>query len=107
MQVKNRSYGSVYDVLEDATLEEVREAVPNFFTCQHGDDETIQMYRGFVIVQNSNVFGGNKPVQRAVVYLFTGSDTMCVSTGMELSDDDEATELIDEILESGEYGKAS
>ena len=106
MQVTARNTGSTYDVLEDATLDDVREAVPNFFSGSHGDNETVEMYRGFVIVQNSNVFGNNKPVHRAVVYLFTGSDTMCASSGLKLTDEDEATELVDEILESGKYGRA-
>lgn len=88
---------------EAATLEEVQEKQPLFFSATFGEDETFDMYRGFLIVQHT-VEICDEAVRRTVVYIFDkNAGTLCISSGSRVVDRGDAEDLVDRVISGGEF----
>jgi len=108
MIITNKITANKWEIDELGTLEEMKEQCPRFFETAHGDNETFSVYRGQLIVANTQKFTGCKPIRKMVVYLnFRNEDVncplMCASSRFDLKTKHEAMELIDEIFESKEF----
>jgi hypothetical protein len=95
------------DIDEAADIDDVRRAVPNFFTGNRRR-ESFTMHRGAVISRCTVQFTGRQPERHTSVYLFTrnmegGADTMCVSGGQHLASVRQAKRLVDHIITTGRY----
>lgn len=55
---------------ENSSLHDVEKEEPFFFKTPHGEKETIDFYRGFIIVRNTVQFTGCKPERKTTVYMF-------------------------------------
>jgi len=109
-------YGKTYLVDTAATKSRVREDEPLFFKAKHGDRETISMYRGCLIVRNTQydgVLGASTPRRTTAAYLFgrfvlegkpaERGSTFCIASLPSDASIQDAKRAIDAILESGVY----
>jgi hypothetical protein len=108
--IKGYCGGNGYPVDESTSLQEIQRTIPLFFRTPHGKRETIDVYRGFLIVRNTVKFTGCKPERWTAVYLFTSDlegqpGTLCVTTPVEntVINIAQARRLIDRIIKNGTY----
>jgi hypothetical protein len=68
----------------DTDMDTIRRACPVFFKHPHGKRETFTVYRGFLIVRNTNTFGG-ETMRCTTLYAYDvdRKDTRCILSNVK------------------------
>lgn len=106
IQIRFTETNSIITVDDSATLSQIREAVPNFFRTPFGKRETFTMYRGQIIVRNTQTFSDGSKRRMTIPYLFVTypngvQDTFCISVCAR--DIKHAKKIIDIVLDGKTY----
>lgn len=103
--------GKPYQVDETIDLKEVKQGRPQFFSYPHGSREVYKMHRGFLVVRNTNCFGG-QTMRSTTVYAVAVSpgayagcirkvNTQCVCSLPQGETIRESEKRIDTIITAG------
>lgn len=106
IQVKNKDTKSVYEINEEATLQDMENNCPRFFKNKHEKRETYTTHRGCLIVRNTVNYSSG-PIRETAVYVYckleNKPDLFRISAGSPVNSIDQAKRLINHMLKTEIY----
>ena len=89
---------------ENTTLKQLKEEHPKFFEFPFTQNETYEMYRGFIICEGEQEFSDHSREKRVSAHIYdtTQKDFNCVTVGSDCNHDTHYVKtLIDRIIKEG------